>query len=417
MLICLFTHIAVGYRGSASGAAVSAIICMQPFVTDSRTFALERVSGTLIGSAWGLLYLVLMPELPLGENMVFAYFVMALFVVLSMYSTVLLKIRSVAGLVAIIFICAVIEYPKIETAPLTAIGNIADTIFGVLVAILVNIFRMPRKKDPSSLFFVRTMDLAPDRYTHMDSSVHIALDYLCRDGAKICLISRWAPAFIISQMGALNVNAPMIVMDGAAMYDVGENKYLDVIDIPKDHAEQLRKIITDFGSFCSFYALHDRSLCIYRTGPFSDAERIEYEKMKRSPYRNYLEGNYHEEDRIAFMRVIDTPERIEGLAYLIKDVLPQGMFRMEMREEAQFRDYKGLYFYDPKATVPEMKRRVKEYMEKQGSGTLRPVDVLPRISNYLPENDALGLLGRLKNEYEPISFSALFSSVFHKRAK
>lgn len=406
-MICLVVHIMVGYRGSAANAAIAAIICMQPFITDSKTFAIERVAGTLIGSAWGLFYLLIMPRIPGEENMFFAYLLMAVFVVLSMYSTVILKMGSAAGLVAIIFISAVIEYPAIETAPAAAIGNILDTLFGVIVAVIVNVYHLPRKKYPEKLFFVRTMDLTPDRYSQIASSVHIALDYLYRDGARICLISRWAPAFILSQMGTLNVNAPVIVMDGAAMYDVSENKYLDIIEIPRENADRLNGIITGFGSFCSYYAIHDRSLCIYRNGPLSDAEREEYEKMKRSPYRNYMDGSCHDDDRIAFMRVIDTPERIGELEYLIKSVLPPGMFRMEVRQEAQFRDYSGLYFYDSAATVEEMKKRVIAYMEKRNSIQLKPVDMLPRISRYVPEKDALSLLGRLKNEYEPVSLAAL----------
>ena len=407
VLICLVAHILVGYRGSASNAAVAAIICMQPYVTDSRTFAVERVVGTLIGSAWGLLYLLIMPRIPVEENMFFAYLMMAVFVLLAMYSTVLLKMVSTAGLVAIIFISAVVEYPSIEITPAVAAGNVLDTLFGVIVAVIVNVSRFPRKKHPEKLFFVRTMDLSPDRYTQIASSVHIALDYLYRDGAKICLISRWAPAFILSQMGTLNVNAPVIVMDGAAMYDVSENKYLDVIEIPRENADRLSSIITGFGSFCSYYAIHDRTLCIYRSGPLSDAEREEYEKLKRSPYRNYMDGPCHEDDRIAFMRVIDTPERIEELEYLIKSVLPPGMFRMEIRQEAQFREFRGLYFYNPVATVAEMKSRVIAYLEKKESMQFEPVDMLPRLSRYVPEKDALALLGRLKNEYEPVSLAAL----------
>lgn len=409
VLICMIVHIIVGYRGSAANAAISAIICMQPYVTDSKTFAVERVIGTLVGSAWGLAYLMLMEVLPGSSCMLLAYTVLALFVLLSMYTSILLKIRSAAGLVAIIFVSIAAEYPSAETTLFVALGNIADTLFGVLVAVFVNIFQLPRRKNRQKLFFVRTMDLTPDRYRRIDSAVHFVLDYLYKDGARICLISRWAPAFIISQMGSLNVNAPVIVMDGAAMYDVPENKYLDIIEIPRDHADRLDSIIRGFGSFCSYYTIHDRSLCIYRDGPISDAEREEYEKMKRSPYRNYLQGTCREGDRIAFMRVIDTPERIDQLDYLIKSVLPPGMFRMEIRDEAQFKDFRGLYFYDPEATVEEMKKRVRKYLEKKEQMHLEPVDMLPRLSNYRPEHDALSLLGRLKHEYEPVSLSAVFS--------
>ena len=410
VFICLVLHILSGYRGSVSTAAISAIICMQPYATDSRTFAIERIMGTLHGSLWGFAYLLLMPPLlPVTAwKMLLAYAVMGLFVLLSMYAAVVMKRASTAALVAIVFLGMVIDYPFVETDAGDALITLIDTLIGVLVAVFVNIYHLPRRKCPEKLFFVRTMDLVPDRYSQLPSSVHITLDLLYNDGAKICLVSRWAPAFIISQMGLLNVNVPLIVMDGAAIYDIRENKYLEVVEIPHPNAARLGEIIRGFGSFCSYYTVRERSLCIYRDGPISEAEREEYRKMKRSPYRNYMEGSYSDADRIAFMRVIDTPERIRELAYLIQSVLPPGMFRMEQRQEAQFPDYSGLYFYDPHANVSERKEHVRRLMEEQSGQPLQPVDILPKVSSYSPEHYALLLLSRLKAQYEPVDPRQLF---------
>ena len=410
VFICLLLHILSGYRGSVASAAVSAIICMQPYATDSRTYAVERIMGTLHGSLWGFAYLLIMPSEPEVSvwMMIIAYTVMALFVMLGMYAAVMMKRSGTAALVAIVFLGMVIDYPFVQTTLYDTLLTFIDTLIGVLVAIGVNVYHLPRRKRPEKLFFVRTMDLVPDRYRQFPSSVHITLDRLYNDGAKICLVSRWAPAFIISQMGLLNVNVPLIVMDGAAMYDIQENKYLEVVDIPHENAARLSEIILGFGSFCSFYTVRERSLCIYRNGPISDAEREEYRKMKRSPYRNYMEGSYTNADRIAFMRVIDTPERIEELKYLIQSVLPPGMFRVEHRQEAQFPDYSGLYFYDPRANVQEMKTRVLKRMEEKDGITLTGMDILPKNSSYSPEHYALILLARLKAEYEPVDLRRLF---------
>ena len=264
VFICLLLHILSGYRGTVSSAAISAIICMQPYATDSRTFAVERIMGTLHGSIWGFAFLLIMPSEPqvTVPMMLAAYTVMGLFVMLSMYAAVIMKRANTAGLAAIVFLGMVIDYPFAAMTLTDTLITVADTFVGVLVAIAVNNSHLPRRKRPERLFFVRTMDLVPDRYRQLPSSVHITLERLYDDGAKICLVSRWAPAFIISQMGLLNVNVPLIVMDGAAMYDIQENKYLEVIDIPHEHARRLSEIILGFGSFCSFYTVRERSLCI-----------------------------------------------------------------------------------------------------------------------------------------------------------
>lgn len=405
VFICKLIFIFLNIPGGIGSSAVTAIICMQPYVEDSKTFALDRVLGTVLGAAWSLSYLVLMRTVSgWCPNLLLADVLMALFVIASIYSTVIIKKAAIASLVAIVLVSTVASYPDVD-APLTqTLENLEATIVGTVVAVWVNVAHLPRKKNEDQLFFVRTMDLVPDRFHQIPSSVHIALDHLYRDGARICLVSRWAPAFVISQMGLLKVNAPMIIMDGAALYDIRENKYLDVIQMPQENADRLRSILAGFGVGCNIYTVNERTMTIYRDGPVSEAEKTEFETMRRSPYRNYKDGIYHEEDWIAFIRVIDSAEKIGELAYELRSVLPAGMFRMEVREEAHFPGLRGIYFYDFRATVSEMKKRTMEIMEQEAGRQLTSVDMLPRITRYLPEHDALLLLSRLKNRYEPVWF-------------
>lgn len=405
VFICLLIHAISGFRTNVGAATVAAIICMQPYVEDSKTYAYDRIFGTFLGAAWALAYLLSIRTLSHWLTGILpAYLLMALFTILAIYSTVVIKKSGVAGLTAIIFVSTVAGYPNVQAPLQQTLSNLAATIIGTGVAVAVNIAHLPRKRHPELLFFVRTKDLVPDRYKQIPSSVHIALDHLYKDGAKICLVSHYAPAFIISQMGLLNVNAPAIIMDGAALYDIRDNRYLDVIPIPHENADRLRAILAGFGVGCNIYTVNERTTSIYRDGPVSEAEKQEFETMRRSPYRAYLDGIYHEEDWIAFIRVIDTAQKITELAYEIAGVLPSGMFRMEIRPEAHFPGHRGIYFYDSKASIATMKQRVCEIMKAEAGEDLKPVDLYPRMTRYLPEHDALLLLGRLKSRYEPVSF-------------
>jgi hypothetical protein len=62
VFITLLVYYLRGYRGAEmpAEAAITAIICMQPYVRDTRDFAVNRFIGTLIGAAWGLAFLLLM---------------------------------------------------------------------------------------------------------------------------------------------------------------------------------------------------------------------------------------------------------------------------------------------------------------------------------------------------------------------
>ena len=302
VFICLVFHMLQGFHGDVNSSIVAAIICMQPFVEDSKTFALERIFGTILGAFWAFAFLILMQAFPaLSAYRLGIYGMMALFVILGIYSTVVIKKSSLAPLVAIVLLGTISAYPEVHSPVQQTLENLADTIVGTVVAVGVNVFHLPRRKHPELLFFIHSKDLVPNRFRQIPSSVHITLDRLYQDGAKICLVSKWAPAIIIAQMGLLNVNAPMIVMDGAALYDIRENKYLDVFPVPRENALRLCTILQGFGVGVNLYAINERSMVVCHSGPFNMEERRECDEMKRSPYRHYADGMPREEDYIAFL--------------------------------------------------------------------------------------------------------------------
>ena len=106
VFLCLLFYYLRGYRGQdmPTEAAITAIICMQPYVRDTGKYAVDRFIGTLIGAFWGLLLLLLLNDFPvLGANMLILYAVMALGVLLSLYSAVLVRMPDASGLASIVF--------------------------------------------------------------------------------------------------------------------------------------------------------------------------------------------------------------------------------------------------------------------------------------------------------------------------
>lgn len=80
VFLCLLIYALRGFEGQdmPTEAAITAIICMQPYVQDSKTYALNRAVGTLIGAGCGLLLLLLLSAFPaLGQNRVVLYALMA----------------------------------------------------------------------------------------------------------------------------------------------------------------------------------------------------------------------------------------------------------------------------------------------------------------------------------------------------
>ena len=88
VFLCLLFYYLRGYSGRdmPTEAAITAIICMQPYVRGTRDYALSRFAGTLLGAGCGLLFLFLLLLFPvLGQNLLVLYALMALGMMLCLY--------------------------------------------------------------------------------------------------------------------------------------------------------------------------------------------------------------------------------------------------------------------------------------------------------------------------------------------
>lgn len=400
-LVCYFRDL-LGQDMSAE-AAITAIICMQPYVKDTKAFAINRFTGTLIGSVWGLLFLLLLATFPvLGINKFFLYALMAAGVLLSLYSSVLFRQPDTSSLSAIVFICIVISFPDIEE-PLVQAGNrFLDVLVGTGIAIFVNVFRLPRDKNRNYVYFLRTKDLVPDRFSQIAPSVLFRLNYLYNDGAKICLISEHAPAFFVSQMSMVKISTPLIVMDGAAIYDMNENKYLYAKTLPEAVSSALRRRLDHLGVSYFIYTIHNNKTCIFHHGEATKPEIKMFEIMRRSPYRSYLEGEIYDPSEIIYIKIISTRDFLEQI---LEDLYRNDKtlfyaLRPVVRIHKESPECKALYLYSAQSSIKVAQAFLMDRL-KEKTDDLALQEFRLR-SPYHSERDALHLLHKIEKSYEPI---------------
>ena len=356
VFLCLIFYYLRGYRGEdmPTEAAVTAIICMQPYVRDSREYALNRLMGTLIGAGWGLTLLLLLLLFPaLGQNLYGLYALMAL-----------------------------------------------GVLVGTAAAVGVNVFRLPRGRNGKLIFFLRSADLLPDRFAQLSPAVLFRLNSLHQDGARICLISRHAPAFVTSQLTAATLNLPMIVMDGAALYDVNENRYLYAETIPTVDSSLLMERLEQSGLSYFLYTVHRNRTCIFHRGTLSGQEWDILNRLRRSPYRSYLDEEVYMQEEIVCVKLIGRTAKIEKLKNRLYTFLLCRKLRASIQPQTGAPGISGLYIYSQRATVHRAETRLMDLLREREPG-LEPVELfLP--AGYRTEHDAMTLLHRLYNQYAPV---------------
>lgn len=409
VFLCLLVFHLRGISGAllSSEACITAIICMQPYVSDTREYAVNRIAGTLIGSFWGLLFLLGGLFVPgVADHRVLLYALMAVGVILSLYSTVLVRMPDAANLSAIVFICIVIAFPDIEDPLLQAYYRISDVLLGTFAAIAVNHFRLPRDKNRNLVFFLRTKDLAPNRFSQIPSAALFRLNYLYNDGAKICLMSEHAPAFFSLQMGGTKLSVPLIVMDGAAIYDANENKYLYAETIPPEASIWLRGELDSMGLSYFIYTIHNNKTCVFHQGRMNEQEKLVYERMRGSPYRSYLEGEVYHNEELVYFKLIDEDDKIQILRQKLHHQLREKGLRSVIRPQSDAPGVSGLYIYSSMANNLRAENKLMA-MQHEKEPQLEAVRVfLP--GSYQNESDAMHLLHTVGNYYEPLKIKRLF---------
>ena len=403
VFICLMIYYLRGYTGQSmpTESMITAIICMQPYVRDSRAYAWNRLTGTLVGAGWGLMFLLLMLVFPaMGSVMTLVYARMALGVLASLYTAVLIGKPDTAGLSAIVFLCVVIAFPDIEHPLRQAMLRILGVLIGTFVAIGVNVFHLPRVKQRNQIFFVRTKDLAPDRFSQIPAAAMFRLNYLYDDGAKICLMSEHAPAFFLMQMNATKLSVPLIVMDGAAIYDAEQNVFLQTENLDPEETEMLIDRLRELGISCFVYTVHNHKTSIFHLGEIREPETVVLDRMKRSPYREYLEGEIFDPNEVVYIKVIDETGKLTDIEYHLRKLMPKAKIRAVVRHQAGAPGISGLYIYAHSATMEQAEKRLL-HMLKEEHGELKPVEIrLPHP--YQSDRDAMHILYQIENTYEPI---------------
>jgi len=405
VLICLLIGYGRGYRAGSmsSEAAMTAIICMQPYLSTSAEYAVSRFAGSLIGSFWGLMLLFFLLAFPAaGTNYLILYTAMAAGILLCLYSSVLLKMPDTSSLAAIVYLSIVIAFPEVENPIWNTVGRMTDIMIGTAVAILVNTFRLPRDRNENQVFFVNVEDIAHSLDAKLSPAASFRFHQLCRDGALICMVSEHAPAFFSLQMDTSVLKVPMIVMDGAAIYDANTNQYLWSERINPLVAADIRNNLEAAGISYFIYTIHRNRICIFHSGSMRSEEKIIMERMQRSPYRSYLDGEIYEDNEIVYLKILVKEARLEMIRKtLTQDLLPEKNIRMEVRRQDGAEDVFSIYIYSRFATIERAKKALMEIMRRENA-LLQPQEITI-TDGYRDDRDAMLVLKAIEKLYEPVS--------------
>lgn len=363
--LCMVIYYIRTLTGMGNGlpfySAISAIWCMQPNYETTRSNAGQRTIGTFIGALFGFVYIVGVRLVGMQESLP-SYILASLMVIPLIYSTVVMNKREATFFSCSVFLSIALTHSFDEDPTLFVFNRILDTFIGIGVGVIVNNFRFPRKYDTKTLYVCGIDDVLINDDETAARYSKVELNRLIDSGLKFTISTIHTPAVVVSLMKGVKLKLPLIVMDGAAIYDLETKDYLATEYLPDYACNTCERMITQRGMNCFVNIMYDETILVFYGDLKNPAEKDLFEKSRELPYRNYVSNRfrrYDDYELVLYITVLDTHDKIQDLAKALNE-----RFADTIRVTITDSEYDGYFYlriYSPNATKQNMLRKLKDF--------------------------------------------------------
>lgn len=318
VFLCFVVYVAGGRQGIPFYAAIGALFCIQPYVGSSLKMAWHRFIGTMVGAIFGLVVVLLEVNVWSIHGKIPGFIIVSLVIIAVLYTSSLLSRVNVAYFSCVVFLSITITHITDSNPYIFVLERVLDTTVGVIIGVLVNVVRIPRKKRTDTLFVSGLDGTLLDNEEKMTPYSQITLNRMLEDGLKFTIATSRTPASLMETTKNLHLNLPIIAMDGAALYDIKEKAYRKVYVISHETAKKVMDFFKQKEVHYFLNCILDDVLLIYYGEFKNKAEEALFYEYRKSPYRNYIDIKHYSGGQVVYLMVFDTEETIDALILDLK---------------------------------------------------------------------------------------------------
>lgn len=403
ILLCYLVSFLRGNRGIVFYSQIAALWCIQVYISNSKKNAMQRTIGTVIGALYGLVFLLVRDcfTIPSGMLGYINAIAVSLMVILVIYTTVLINKKQASYFSCVVFLSIVVNHVQDANPYIFVWDRFLDTMIGIIIGIGVNAARLPhmRRKD---ILFVSGLD------NTLLGSGDIMTDYSKRelnrmldDGMNFTISTMRTPASLMEPMRDIRLKLPVIVMDGAALYDIRDKTYLRVYVISQQNSMRVKELIERHHLACFANVVIDDMLVIYCEKTEDKVQQELVSTLRRSPYRNYVNRSLPEDDKVVYFMLLYPTDIIEDFYKVLEEEKITEELKVLKYKSDDFAGYSYIKIYNKNAS----KKNMMEYLIKMTdvSQTITFGSVEGSCDVLVDKGDNDKVVHVLKKMYEPVS--------------
>ena len=335
--------------------------CIQPYTNSTLAMAKQRTIGTFLGAAFGLVFLLVFRAFGGGSKML-VYSTACLMLIPILYTTVLLEKRNASYFSCVVFLTISINHGLDGNPYLFVFNRVLDTLIGIGVGVLLNSFHRPIRHKENILYVSGIDSVLVSSKQVMIPYNKVELNRLIEEGIRFTISTIRTPASMLEPLSGINLKLPVIAMDGAVLYDIRENRYLDVFPLEPQASARAEAIIEGAGDHVFVNVLRDNTLLIYYGTFRNDAERAMFSRLRRSPYRNYTGKQYrrqNEGERVIYLMTLTQRDHAQELARRLREELGNAV-RVVVSPASEYQGYAYLKVYSSEACKANMLEKLRQ---------------------------------------------------------
>lgn len=311
--LCFLIYLLRGEQGSPFYSAIAAILCMQPYVSNSFKVAMNRTLGTFIGGAMGLVLLIFERSFIPVDMPALQYFVVSLCVIPLIYFTVSIRKASAAYITCVVFLSITVTHGADVNPLIFTIDRIIDTLIGIFVSLGVNAFHLPRRKNRKTLFVTNLDGSLLNSHGEVSSYSRIKLNTMIRQGALITIATTRSAETLLPLLDGIEMKVPIIMMNGAVWYDLQKRTYSCCKKMKPETAKRIVDIFERSERNCFTHAIINDVLHVYYTRLINPVEEKIYHSKKRLPEQSYVCGELPNDQSVLSIMAVDQQKTIVEL--------------------------------------------------------------------------------------------------------
>ena len=149
------------------------------------------------------------------------------------------------------------------------------------------------------------------------------LNSLIATGVNFSIATARTAASAVKILSGLNINLPVVLMNGAVIYDIGKSKYIKIEEIPSPAVQDILEALKENGATGFMYSISNDELITYYEKLNTKALRDFYDERVTNYYKTFEQVdsffNKIESSKIVYFALIDEYERLSGVFQSLKE--------------------------------------------------------------------------------------------------